>query len=537
MNKLMLLLRLQFLNLPGLNPRLYCGSARARRRAVLIALGAGFVVLALLATSAMYSVMLAFSLEPLGALELLPTLMMFAASIVVLMTGVYKSVNLLFTFRDYDTLASLPIPGAVLLGSRFLMLYLSNLGFMALILLPALAVYGVMAAPGAGFWAAAAVSFFFIPLLPVLAGTLLGLVISLAASRFRHSNALAILFSLAAFVLLMVGSTGLSASMASESFGPVAQMAAQQITRLYFPARLYQQALAGSGWALALFVLGSALAAALALWLLGRCFGPLRALLMARRARSAYRPEALKARSPAMALFGKEMRRFFASALYVLNGGAGLLLMTLMTLALIILGADQLELLLELLLELPGLASMLMAVLPFLLGLMNAMTAPSACSLSLEGKSLPILKSLPVSSRAVLMSKAAVTAVLTGGATVVNALALTLALRPTLLEALWLWVIPLLYGLVSAQAGLLFNLRLPNFSWTSEVTVIKQSVPVLLTMLLACALSVPPLALTLLLPAGQTALILPAAALALAAVNLLLYRLLVTWGVRAYERL
>lgn len=533
MNKLMLLLRLQFLNLPGLNPRLYCGSARARRRAVLIALGAGFVVLALLATSAMYSVMLAFSLEPLGALELLPTLMMFAASIVVLMTGVYKSVNLLFTFRDYDTLASLPIPGAVLLGSRFLMLYLSNLGFMALILLPALAVYGVMAAPGAGFWAAAAVSFFFIPLLPVLAGTLLGLVISLAASRFRHSNALAILFSLAAFVLLMVGSTGLSASMASESFGPVAQMAAQQITRLYFPARLYQQALAGSGWALALFVLGSALAAALALWLLGRCFGPLRALLMARRARSAYRPEALKARSPAMALFGKEMRRFFASALYVLNGGAGLLLMTLMTLALIILGADQLELLLEL----PGLASMLMAVLPFLLGLMNAMTAPSACSLSLEGKSLPILKSLPVSSRAVLMSKAAVTAVLTGGATVVNALALTLALRPTLLEALWLWVIPLLYGLVSAQAGLLFNLRLPNFSWTSEVTVIKQSVPVLLTMLLAFALSVPPLALTLLLPAGQTALILPAAALALAAVNLLLYRLLVTWGVRAYERL
>lgn len=533
MNKLMLLLRLQFLNLPGLNPRLYCGSARARRRAVLIALGAGFVILALLATSAMYSVMLAFSLEPLGALELLPTLMMFAASIVVLMTGVYKSVNLLFTFRDYDTLASLPIPGAVLLGSRFLMLYLSNLGFMALILLPALAVYGVMAAPGAGFWAAAAVSFFFIPLLPVLAGTLLGLVISLAASRFRHSNALAILFSLAAFVLLMVGSTGLSASMASESFGPVAQMAARQITRLYFPARLYQQALAGSGWALALFVLGSALAAALALWLLGRCFGPLRALLMARRARSTYRPEALKARSPAMALFGKEMRRFFASALYVLNGGAGLLLMTLMTLALIILGADQLELLLEL----PGLASMLMAVLPFLLGLMNAMTAPSACSLSLEGKSLPILKSLPVSSRAVLMSKAAVTAVLTGGATVVNALALTLALRPTLLEALWLWVIPLLYGLVSAQAGLLFNLRLPNFSWTSEVTVIKQSVPVLLTMLLAFALSVPPLALTLLLPAGQTALILPAAALALAAVNLLLYRLLVTWGVRAYERL
>ena len=354
MNKLMLLLRLQFLNLPGLNPQLYGGTAKTRRRAVLIALGAGFVILALLGTSAMYSVMLAFSLKPLGALELLPTLMMFVASIVVLMTGVYKSVNLLFTFRDYDTLAALPVPGATLLGSRFLMLYLSNLGFMSLILVPALAVYGVMAAPGAGFWVAAVVSFFFIPLLPVLAGTLLGLMISLAASRFRHSN---------------------------------------------------------------------------------------------------------------------------------------------------------------------------------------AMTAPSACALSLEGNSLSILKSLPVRSRAVLLSKAAVTAVLTGGATVVNALALTIALRPTLLEALWLWILPLLYGFVSAQAGLLFNLRLPNFSWTSEVTVIKQSIPVLLAMLVALALSAPPLALTLLLPPGQTALIPPLAALGLAAVNLLLYRLLVTWGVKAYERL
>ena len=95
----------------------------------------------------------------------------------------------------------------------------------------------------------------------------------------------------------------------------------------------------------------------------------------------------------------------------------------------------------------------------------------------------------------------------------------------------------MLYGFVSAQAGLLFNLRLPNFSWTSEVTVIKQSIPVLLAMLVALALSAPPLALTLLLPPGQTALIPPLAALGLAAVNLLLYRLLVTWGVKAYERL
>ncbi len=533
MNKLMLLLRVQLLNLPGLNPRLYRGSPKARRKAVLTTVGVFFLLAALLATSAMYAAMLAYSLQPLGALHLLPTLMMSVASVVVLITSVYKSVNLLFTFRDYDTLAALPIPGSILLGSRFLMLYLSNLGFMALILVPALAVYGALAAPGAGFWAAAGASFFLAPLLPVLAGTLLGLVISLLSSRFRHSNALAIVFSLAAFGVLMVGSMGISTSMASENFGPAAQMLTHQVTRIYLPARLYQQALAGNGGALALFALVSTLPAALALWLLGRYFGPLRSLLLARRTHSAYRPGALPVRSPAMALWAKEMRRFFSSALYVLNGAAGLLLMTMTTLALIILGAGRLEVLLEL----PGLSSRLLMVLPFLLGLMNAMTAPSACALSLEGKSLPLLKSLPVSSRAVLLSKAAVTAVLTGGATVVNALALTIALHPSPLEALGLWIIPLLYGLASAQAGLLFNLLLPNFSWTSEVTVIKQSAPVLLTMLFASVLSVPPLVLSLMLPANQAAHLPLYAAVGLAAVNLMLYRLLVTWGIGAYQRL
>ena len=84
---------------------------------------------------------------------------------------------------------------------------------------------------------------------------------------------------------------------------------------------------------------------------------------------------------------------------------------------------------------------------------------------------------------------------------------------------------------------MLFDLRLPNFSWTSEVTVIKQSIPVLLTMLVAFALSIPPLIISMRLPPSQAVWLPPSAALALAAVNLLLYRLLVTWGVRAYERL
>ena len=64
-----------------------------------------------------------------------------------LVTTVYKAPGLLFAFKDYDLLMSLPVRTGSLVASRLLMLYGVNLAFTLLTMVPAWVVYAVFAAP------------------------------------------------------------------------------------------------------------------------------------------------------------------------------------------------------------------------------------------------------------------------------------------------------------------------------------------------------------------------------------------------------
>lgn len=69
----------------------------------------GAVALLLVGMMTLYSVGMAFVLEPAGLLDLVPGLMMAVASVLSLVTTVYKAPGLLFAFKDYDLLMSLPV--------------------------------------------------------------------------------------------------------------------------------------------------------------------------------------------------------------------------------------------------------------------------------------------------------------------------------------------------------------------------------------------------------------------------------------------
>ena len=59
-------------------------------------------------------------------------------------------------------------------------------------------------------------------------------------------------------------------------------------------------------------------------------------------------------------------------------------------------------------------------------------------------------------------------------------MALTISLQ---LSQVFLVVLPLLFVWLSAEFGLLMDLKRPNLVWTNEITVIKQRITVLLVML------------------------------------------------------
>ena len=92
------------------------------------------------------------------------------------------------------------------------------------------------------------------------------------------------------------------------------------------------------------------------------------------------------------------------------------------------------------------------------------------------------------------------------------------------------------YGLFTAVWGLVANLHFPNFTWTSEVTVVKQSAATMLTVFAGMIFSMVPIGIVFAMPAAaQTVLTITTAALLLLGAALAVY--LNTKGEQIFKRL
>lgn len=97
----------------------------------------------------------------------------------------------------------------------------------------------------------------------------------------------------------------------------------------------------------------------------------------------------------------KERKRFLGSPVYLTNMGLGLV----MILALAVAGAIFREQVLEFLALIPGMSLLTPLIICAFLGFLVSTACISTPSVSLEGKCIWILKSLPLSSRQILLAK------------------------------------------------------------------------------------------------------------------------------------
>ena len=151
----------------------------------------------------------------------------------------------------------------------------------------------------------------------------------------------------------------------------------------------------------------------------------------------------------------------------MLNCGMGILGLVIGAAALVWKGGSFLPMLEPVFADRPGALSVLLcAALCTLVG-MNDMAAPSV---SLEGKSLWLAQSLPVTSWQVLRAKLRMHLLLT-------------AIPAALCGICVALVVAALFTVLSALLCLFLGLKMPNLHWTSEITPIKQGGAVALALL------------------------------------------------------
>jgi len=404
---------------------------------------------------------------------------------IILLFSIFEMKTEIFECRDNDILIPLPIPARAIVLSRVLTVLIYNYIESAVIILPALVAYLVAGGSALYFFGGLLISLF-VPLLATAISTAIGYAVAVLASHMKHKNLATLLISL----LFLLGYFYFySQMMSGEAYMTNALVSVLPILEQYKALRFLGESAMWNPLATVGVILLSVGAFALAYYFISRNF--LRLVTREKSVKHAYKEKKETQKSPFLSLCGKEFRRFASSAGYMLNASMGII-MTVVVTVLLFSKRDSLPTLMETL----ELQSGLYPVVLMLLVGIGSMTSISASSVSLEGKNLWLLRSLPIPSKTVLLAKAVPHFLLSAPVGVVCALAAA-ALVPdvSVLDCLFAVLLPLSASLALSLLGVAVNVWLPKFDWVNEMAVVKRATPVMI-------FTLAPMLLTFLLVAG-----------------------------------
>ena len=517
MNKLRLLLSLYGKSLFGLNRMKYSRDSGDRcRRAALIAASPLMVALLMVSVGA-YCALMCKGLAFVDALPAMPVTMFALASLLPLFSSLAHGGEMLLTFRDYDIQMSLPVSPKTVAVSRLLIVYLYNLGASLLVLIPTGAVYAWFARPEAWFYPVFIVCALLSPVIPVLLGSVLGALIARFSARFRGAKFVRIFITFVFLAAYMYFCFNVNPDDSAE-FASATSAISSAVTRFYLPAKLFMGAITGKFADLALFAVLSVgiLAVSSAIYIAN--IRSLRASASEARTAKRFHMREMGASSPARSLLKREFSRFFASYVYVINVAFGPFLSIVCGVAACVAGKDSIALLLSELGTEAG--SIFFSLVPLLLAFMAGTCSTTACSISLEGNARWILQVIPVPAWTILRAKLLLNLAVVSPVFALSPALLCAALKPDALSGLFFFLMPFAAALFAAEFGLFLNLKIHRFDWKSENIVVKQSLPVFLTVLMSLIYGLAPAALMILKP-DAARVILTADAALLGALSLL----------------
>ena len=390
--------------------------------------------------------------------------------------SVFNTYSGLYLSKDNDLLLSLPIPVNVIMASRLLSVYLMGLMYSLVVILPAVIVYWVTVSVSAGVVLGCLLLMLLISVFVLTLSCALGWVVAKISLRLKNKSFITVVVSLAFIVGYYF--FYFKAQTLIQDLVVNAAVYGAKIKGAAYPLYLFGRV--GTGDAFAMLSVSAVILALFALmWvLISHSFLKI-ATASGRMAKQEYKETAMRQKSTAAALLAKEFGRFTSSPNYMLNCGLGILLLPIGGIMLLWQGGTVISVLNEVFGAQAGCTPVLLCAMVCLLASMNDMTAPSV---SLEGKSLWLAQSLPVTPWQVLRAKLSMHLLLTGIPALLCIICIAFIYPYSPLELLLTVLVPMLYVLFSALFGLFLGLKMPNLSWTNEVTPIKQSASVAITM-------------------------------------------------------
>lgn len=490
------LTKIHMCNSFGINEARYSKDAKRKRNVILY--GSAFLVLGLMIM--LYTAAISFVLVASDSAEAVPMLLFVVASALIFIFSIFKSGREIFNAKTYEREIVLPIKPLSIVLSRFLVMYIFNAALAAIIVIPGSIIYAVFTGPSVYFYIAMILGIFLIPLIPMTISTALGTIVLAVASKMKSKNFASVIFSMI-FAIAIIGITFSLSFRGNNIVNDISQISSvivSQAGNIYPPSILFYSGVFGDVLGYVLFALISLVIFAVFIAFAQWKFTAISSAMNSTAAKRDYVMHELSGRSQLKSLYLKEFKRYFASSIYVMNTSIGYMLMVILSVLVLIFGAEKIS-------GLFGIEGFIAVAMPAVMAFVCAFSSTTASSISMEGKNWWIVKSMPVETKKVFDSKILVNLSVALPFYIITVILLCIAVPMSLSGLLILILLPLAYILFMSVLGITVNAKLPLMEWENEVMVVKQSGAMIVTMLIGFAAAVFPfIAVFLLAGEAQT---------------------------------
>ena len=469
MNKLLALIKVQFLSLFGINK---IANKKTGKNAGLLGVTAVALFFGALIFGIAYVYALGFAetYKLMGTTKLFLPSMFALASVICLVFSFYSASGNIYLSKDHDLLSAMPIKTNTIVLSKLVFSYLADLVFVVLVIVPSIIVhFNVIGTLTTNTLIKVSLISIFAPVFPMIVSMILGTLFSFISSKFKRKELVQSLlygvFFIVIYVVAMVG-TDLTDQLGA-------------IRNIYILFDLVQDGIYQMEYTL-IFCGISLIAFVWSVYIVCITYDKLNTLLKSVKRTKNFKLKTYTKNSQFKVLVQKEFRLLFSSAMYFMNTLTGSVIAVIGTVAILILSST-----------LPALSALFALLMQAIYAFTFMISPTTAVSISVEGSSFYIMRSSPIPTKRLLNAKlfinflvGVIPATICG--TAISISMIGTANAPEII--LNFLTIPL-YSILGGNIGLLFNLLFPMMKWDNIQKPVKSSTSLLLTMLCGVAIA------------------------------------------------
>lgn len=392
--------------------------------------------------------------------------------------SIFWGSGLLLSDTNIDSVLALPIPLRTLILSKLTVLFMVEVALTVALLLPMMVLFGLTAGMGFPFYLIVLGITILFPVIPGLLGTMFGTqiyrILKNSSARIARLKAAAAILILFAFMIFMFCKFP---DIAAGNFGDVISTS----TFTLYAGQYIHRLLNGDYLLIGIYFGGVFLIGVTLLYGLIKIFRNWYSNDAIQGSKSQpvdWNKQTTKQHSPVSALLERERTRYFSLPVYLTNTACGLLFAAVFVL-LVVLMSDKITPYIYQLAEyfqVPFADYDVLFIYAF--SILTTISCTTYVSISIEGKQIEILKSLPIAAKCLFRVKLLHHLSMSVPTIFVLNTIMALYLQWSFPKAMLGYAFPLLCSVLIGMIGYILNLIFPNFEWENTQTLIETQPPI-----------------------------------------------------------